>query len=112
LGHRGQPPAGPPEPLREPVHGPARGLEDAPARARQRTLRGAARPGAARERRALLRELRGVRGSARLAARAPAGGRRAGRGGPRVLRGELRLARRDGEVRAAARLRAWTVTGA
>ena len=76
--HRGGPAAGPSERVREPVHGAARGLEDGAARAREREVRGDARAGAARGRRALLRRLRGVRGDADLAARAS---RRGGRDG-------------------------------
>ena len=90
-------------PPREPVDGRARGVDDGPARARERRLRGAARPGAAGERRALLPPLRGVRGG-HGPARVGAGPRRPPRPpGPRLLRGELRLGPDPGEVRAAAR---------
>ena len=69
----------------------------------QRPLRGAARAGAAGQRRPLLRLLRGVRGDAGLDARPPGGERGHGPRRPRVLRAPLLLGRDHGEVRAAAR---------
>ncbi len=87
--------------VREPEHGPARGVESRAAGVGERAMQGAARPGRARRRRALLRQRRRVLGGARLPAPPPRCGGRARPSGTRLCGSRVPVAHGDGKDRAA-----------